>query len=132
MDKKFQINNSLKIPLMLGIVVGIIFIAISSNIHLSSNIHSSPPKAEEINTFNNYEAFTLHKGEYWFTDRSFKVGEKYRVRVEYASLKLIRGNGSSEIISPGEYEWTTISAGQTTFQGINKLSKVTVMYKSME
>ena len=71
------------------------------------------------------ESATLHKGDYWFTERVFVAGERYRLRVEYSSVENV---GSKETIQPGEYERIIRSSGQVTFKGLGKNSKVIVKY----
>ncbi len=74
------------------------------------------------------ESFTLHSGEQWFPDHLFQPGEKIIYVIEYAAMNSIRTDGSRILVPPGRYEGTMTTVGTPAFEGVSKLSKITVFY----
>lgn len=75
------------------------------------------------------ETATLQKGDQWFTDNRFKVGDRYKLVIEGAAVKYYASDGS-KIIQPGVYPNQLVNSpkGALAFEGINKRTKVTVTY----
>jgi hypothetical protein len=75
------------------------------------------------------ETSTLQKGDQWFTDKRFKIGDRYKLVVEGTAVKYYTSDGS-KIIQPGVYPDQLINSpkGALAFEGINKRTKVTVTY----
>lgn len=109
-------------------------IRIDSRRQIDASLENSSDESNdplEAKAFSNSESFTFHqKGEQWFPDHVFQKGEKITYIVEYAPVYNIRTNGSKVLVQPGTHSGLMPTTGIPNFEGIDKLSKVTVLYNN--
>jgi len=105
------------------ILLCIIFIVCITRHYFVEGEHS------DENITRSSEIFTLHQGEQWFPSHSFNKGDKFVVIIEGAAVKHY-DTDNSDVMKPGTYSLVMATDGAPAFEGLAKLSKITVLYSN--